>query len=116
VPASIVDGQHLHVFVPTAAVQLLVFDAQVGEMHLVVEVREVVLERPLRNLLRVAVGVPVVVVALAIPVVQPLLVLALELEIEEDPFDAGVALRQALRLAFERAVDLASRVRVPARV
>jgi hypothetical protein len=40
-------------------------------MHLVVEVREVVLERPLRNLLRVAVGVPVVVVALAIPVVQP---------------------------------------------
>jgi hypothetical protein len=58
------DGQHLDVFVPTASVQLRVFDAQVGEMHVLVEVQEVVLERPLRNSC-IAVGA-VVVVALAI--------------------------------------------------
>jgi len=37
---------------------------------------------------------------------QPLLVLALELVIEDNPIDPYVALRQPFCLAFERAVDL----------
>ena len=51
------------------AIDLLVLDAQVGEMNLVVEVRQVVFERPLRNLRRVAIGVAVVVVALPVALV-----------------------------------------------
>src|SRR5262245_31969515 len=103
--ASVVDGEHLDVLMPAPAVDL-VFDAQVREVHVVVEVRQVVLERPLFNLPSVAVRVSVVVVPVAIPLMEPLLVLALELVVQDDPVDAGITLRQPLRLALVRAVDL----------
>jgi hypothetical protein len=61
------EGRNLDVVVVAAAVDLLVFDAQVREMDLVFEVRQVVLERPLLNLPFVAIGVSVVVVAVTIP-------------------------------------------------
>ena len=60
------DRDDLHILVIAAAIDLLVLDAQVGEMGLLVEVLEVVFERPLRNLPRVAIGVSVVVVAEAV--------------------------------------------------
>jgi hypothetical protein len=106
VRTAIVDGQHLHVFMAAAAIEFLAFDAQVGKVHVLVEVRQVVLERPLRNLLRVAIGVAIVVVAIAIPLVQPSLVLTLELVVEDDAIDADAPLGQALRLALVCGVDL----------
>ncbi len=103
--ATVVDRQDLHVFMPGPALEL-VFDAQVGEVHLVVEIREVMLERPSRDLLSAPIGMPVIVVPIAVPLVEPLLVLALELVVENDPVDAGITLCQTFRLALVRAVDL----------
>jgi hypothetical protein len=63
-----VHGGHLDVFVARAAVHILVLDAHVREVHLVVEVRQLVLPRPGRDLdrvtVRTAVAVPPVPVAL----------------------------------------------------
>lgn len=52
------------------------------------------------------IGVSVVARAVAIAFVQPGLVLALELVVEADPLDAGAAVRQALRGALVRAIDV----------
>ena len=100
------DGDDLNVLAVAAAVDLLVFNPQVGEMDLLVEVRQVVFKCPVFDLARVAIGVAVVVLALMIMLVQPLLVLALELVVQHDSFDACVTLFQALRFAFERPIDL----------
>jgi len=93
------DGHDLDVDVVPAPANLLVLDAQIWEVHLLVEVKQVVFERPLFYLPRVAVGVAVVVVSLTIPLVQPLLIFPLELVVEDDPIDTGVALREAFRFA-----------------
>jgi hypothetical protein len=106
VRASIVDREHLDVLVTAPAVEFFVFDAQIGEMQLAIKLREVVLERPLRDFLRVAIGMAVVVVAIPVPLVAPPLVLALELVIEHNSIDPDVALCQALCLAFVGAIDL----------
>ena len=112
---------------PTA-VQLLVLDPQIGKMHLVVEVREVVLERPLLDLAWVSVRMAVVVVVFTIAFMQPLLVLALQLLVQDDVVDLDVAHFQALgdaqiglvdlhvvfelSLAFEAGVELLSGIAV----
>ena len=67
--APIVDGRHLDVHMVTAPVDLLVLDAQVGEVDLLVEVRQVAFERPFFNLLSIAIWVAVVVVTLAVALV-----------------------------------------------
>ena len=51
------DGDDLDIFVVAAAVDLLVFDPEIGEMDLLVEVRQVMFERPVFDLPRVAIGV-----------------------------------------------------------
>src|SRR5580698_6791484 len=104
--AAIVDGDDLDIVVIPAAVDLFVFDSDVREVHLLVEVRQVVLLRPLRDLLVAAIGVPVVVVAVPIPLVEPLLVLALELVVELDAVYACAALRKALGFSEVRAIHL----------
>ena len=95
-------------------------------MDLLVEVREVVFERPLLNLPLVAIRVSVIVVAIPIALVEPLLVLALELVVEKHTLDMDVALGEPfchaqvglidlrvmfeLALAFEACVELLARV------
>ena len=69
----------LDVLAVPAAVRLHVLDAQVREMHLVVEVREVMLGGPFLNLFRRALRVPVVVVVVVVVLVEPALVVALQL-------------------------------------
>jgi hypothetical protein len=101
-----VDGDDLDVLMVPAAVDLLVFDTQVGEMDLLVEVRQVVFERPIFDLPRVAIGVAVVVLALLVARVQPLLILALELVVEDHALDARVAFLEALRDAQVGLIDL----------
>ena len=63
------------------AIRLLVLDADVWEMHLIIEVRQVMIERPLANLIGGSIRVPVVVLAVLVVLVQPAVVLALELVI-----------------------------------
>jgi hypothetical protein len=106
VRAAVVGRGYFDVVVIPAAVWLLIFDPQVGEMDLVIEVREVVLERPGLNLFRVAIGMAVVVIAVAIPLVEPLLIVALELVVEYDAIDAGVALLEAFGFTKIGATDL----------
>src|SRR5207253_2063738 len=103
---TIVHRENLDIFMAATAVELLVLNAQVGEMHMVVEVRQVVLERPLFDLARVAVWMAVVVVVVSIALVQPLLVLALHLVVEDDPVDLDVADFQTLGDAQIGLVDL----------
>lgn len=105
VGAAVVDRQDLHVFMAMPALEL-VFDAQVGKVHVLVEVRQVVLQCPLLDLSSVAIRVAVVIITVAIALVEPLLVFTLELVVEDDPLDAGIPFRQAFHLALVRAVDL----------
>jgi hypothetical protein len=49
---AIVRGDDLEVLALPAAIRLLVLDADIGEVDLVIEVRQVVLIRPLANLIR----------------------------------------------------------------
>jgi hypothetical protein len=96
------DGDDLDVLVVVSAVNL-VFETHVREVHMSIEVRQIVLECPVLDLSWIAVGAAV---AVAIAFVQPLLVLALELVIEDHPFDARVALGEALRSPQIRPIDL----------
>ena len=95
-------------------------------MDLLIEVREVVFERPLFDFPRVTIRVSVVVVAIPIALVEPLLVLALELVVQDDALDVGVAFVQALRdaqvglidlrVVFELALAFETRIKLLARV
>ena len=106
VGAAIVRRDDLDVLAIPAAIRLLVLDADVREMHLVIEVRQVVFVRPLANLIRGSIGVAVVVVAVLVAFVQPPLVLALELVVQDDAIDAGAALQQPRLCLFVGAIDL----------
>jgi hypothetical protein len=75
-------------------------------MNLLVEVREVVFERPLGNLLLVSIGVSVVIAAVPIVFVQPPLILALEFVVQDDAIDSGVAFGQAPSRTQVRAIYL----------
>ena len=63
--AAIVDGQDLDVLALAAPVQLFVFDSQIREVDLIVEVRQVVFCGPGANLIVGAIRVAVVVVAVS---------------------------------------------------
>jgi len=62
--AAVVRGHNLDVLVPTPAIPILVLDAGIGKVHVTVLVRQLVLPRPSRDLLRFAIGPPVAVVPL----------------------------------------------------
>ena len=98
--------RHLDVVVVPPAVRFLILDARIGKVQLVIEVRELVLDRPGADLLVGPIGMSVVIVAVAVPLMQPSLVVTLELVIEDDAIDACAALREALCGAFVRAIDL----------
>ncbi len=104
--AAIVLGRDLDVFVIFAPFLVPIFDAQVGEVHLVIEVRQVMFAGPAADLLVGSIGVAIVVGPLAIAFVEPSLVLTLELMIEDDALDSGAAFAQAVRCALISAIDL----------
>src|SRR5882672_6194580 len=79
--AAIVGRHDLHVEVPALTLEL-VLDAEVGEVHPVVEVGQIVLARPLLDLAVVATGPPIIVPAISIPFLKELLVLTLQLALE----------------------------------
>src|ERR1700730_17705394 len=106
VAAPIVDGDDLDILVIPPAVGVFALDAQVREMHLVIEVRQVVFERPFLDLVRLAIRPTIRIVAVPITFVQPLLILALELVVEDDMVDARALFDQPFRFGQVRTVYL----------
>src|SRR4051812_7650938 len=88
------------------AVPVAIFDPQIREVDLLIEVRQVALACPLADLLIATIRVAIVVGAVPIALVQPALVLTLELVVENDAFDTRVTLGQPLRGVFVCAINL----------
>jgi hypothetical protein len=57
----VMDGEDLHVFVIAAPVDLQIFNPQIWEMDVLIEVRELVFDSPLFDFLRVTIRVSVVI-------------------------------------------------------
>lgn len=85
---------------------LLILDAEIGEVNLVVEVRQAVLDGPLANFSRRAIRVAVVVAAVAVMLVEPALILALEFVVEDDAIDVRAALPEPRCRLLVRSIDL----------
>ena len=68
----------------------LVLDPVIGEMNLVVEVRQIMLPCPVTDFVLVAAGSAVAVRAVTVVILQELLVLALQVSFEDDASDLKV--------------------------
>jgi len=104
--AAIVDGHDLDILVAHSPVELHVLDTQIWKVDLVVEVRQVVVRGPLLDLVCGAIRVSVMVITVPVALVQPSLIVALELVVEDDAFDACVPLGKASRGIDVGVVDL----------
>ncbi|OFW25018.1 MAG: hypothetical protein A3G21_16370 [Acidobacteria bacterium RIFCSPLOWO2_12_FULL_66_21] len=96
----------LDVDVILVAVDVAILDAAVGEMDLVVEVRQVMVVRPLLGLARVTVRPSIGVRPAPVTFVKPPLVLALQLVVQPNTLDLQAPRLEPRRLAFVGAVDL----------
>ena len=85
---------------------LLVLNADVREVDLVIEVRQVVFVRPFANLIGRSIRMAVVVVMVLVPLVEPALVLALQLVVEDDALDVRTAVQETVLGLFVRAIHL----------
>src|SRR2546426_3611777 len=85
----------IHGEVPALTLEL-VLDAHVWKMHLVVEVGQIVLARPLLDLAVVAVGPPITVRAIFVPLLQEPLVLALQLTFEDHATDVRATVAKSV--------------------
>jgi hypothetical protein len=106
VAATVMLGHDFDVVVIPPAVRLLVFDAQIGKMDLVIEVRKVVFASPLANLVLAPIRFVVGVSPPSVARMQPRLIVALELVVEDDSTDVCTALSQPLCCPFIGAVHL----------
>ncbi|MCA1706242.1 MAG: hypothetical protein LC808_24450 [Actinobacteria bacterium] len=104
--AAIVRRGDLDVLTTPPAIWLLVLDSSVREVHLVVEVRQVMFVCPLADLIWRSIRVSVVVIVVTVALVKPALVLALELMVEHDAIDARAPLEEPRLGLFVGAVDL----------
>ena len=89
--AAIVLRRDLEIEVVDLSIDVSILDAGIGEMDLLIEVRQVVLARPLFDLLGLRVGPAVAVSIAAIPLLQEPLIVAFQLAIEFDANDACLA-------------------------
>jgi hypothetical protein len=105
---AIVRCDDLDVLALPAAIRLLVLDANVREVDLVIEVRQVVFVRPFANLIGRAIGMAVVVVMVLVAFVEPALVLALQLVVQDDALDVRTAVQETVLGLFVGAIDLRS--------
>jgi hypothetical protein len=86
VSAAVVRREQLHVLVEFPPVHF-VLDAVVGEVDVLVKVRQIVLAGPVADLVLVAAWSAVAIRVVAIVVLQELLVLALQVLFEDDALD-----------------------------
>jgi hypothetical protein len=106
VGAAVVNGEHLNVLVIAATVSVFVLEPKVGEVDLIIEVRQVMFQCPRADFLVEAIGMPVVVVALCIVLVQPLLIVPLQLVIENDAVNSRALFVEVVRCVEVRIEDL----------
>lgn len=99
-------GHHLYVLIAHVTIDVLVLDTQVREMHVIVEVREVVGLRPFFNLTSITIGLSIAVRPVTIAFLEKPLVLAFQLAVELHAQDVRVAVAQPLRRAEVGAIDL----------
>ena len=90
--AAVVQSDDLDVDVIETTVTVDVLDACVREMHMPVEVGQLALSRPIRNLRLNAIWPPIAIRTAAVPLLQEPLVLALQLVIEDDAFNPRATL------------------------
>src|SRR5439155_23098846 len=84
VRAAVVLREDLDVLMAVTAFEL-VLDPEIGEVHAIVEVREVVLTGPPFDLASVPIRAPVTVRPTAVVLLEEALVLPLEVVLEDDP-------------------------------
>jgi hypothetical protein len=75
-------GVNLEILPPDVAVHVLVFDPNVWEVDLVIEIRQVALTRPFLDLFHRAIGAAITVAIASIALLQKSLVLASQLAVE----------------------------------
>jgi hypothetical protein len=80
----VVRCSHLHVLDRTSAITVVILDANVRELEVPVDERELVLARPLLDLFRATIGLTSALTATAVGLLQEALVLAFELFLEHD--------------------------------
>jgi hypothetical protein len=107
-----VRRQDLDVFVAFQSIHL-VLEPEVGEMDLVVEVRQVVVVRPLLDLPGVAVRTAIAVRPVAVVLLQELLVLPFELLLEHHTPDLGALLAQPFLGSQVRPIELGVVIELP---
>jgi hypothetical protein len=103
--AAIVLGDDLDVLVTLETIHV-VLDPEVGKVNRLLEVRQVVLVRPLLDLTRVAIGPPIAVRPAAVSLLEPFLVFALELLLEDDAPDLAAVFTEPFFLPQIGAIEL----------
>jgi hypothetical protein len=93
----------------------LVLDSVVGEMDVVIEVRQIVLARPVADLVLVADWTAIGVGAIAVGLLQEFLVLAFQILFEDDAPDleVGVLVSKASFFLWKRRVEIRVVVDLP---
>ena len=114
VGATIVGREQLDVLMELPAIDL-VLDAVIREVHMVVEVRQIVLARPITDLIVVAARAAVAVRSVAVVVLQKLLVLALQVLLQNDASNLEVRMLASKAGFFltERRVEIRVVVDLP---
>ena len=112
---AVVNGEDLDVDVIVTPVEFLELDPDVRKVQLLIEVRQVVLQRPLFDLARVTIRMSIVVRPIAVAFMKPPLVIALQLVVEDNPLDPRHA-RAGVRLHVRPRDRPGRRAPVPARV
>jgi hypothetical protein len=105
--AAVVRREQLDVFVAFAPIHF-VFNPVIREVHLTLEIGQVVLARPVADLFLAAVRPSVAVRSIAVVVLQELLVLAFEVLLEDDASDLEIRMlvSEARFLLAERRVEI----------
>jgi hypothetical protein len=104
--AAIVLRHNFNVFVPNVPVRIFVLDANIGEMHLVVEVRQAVFTRPCCDLGLASIGSAIGVAIATIALVEKALVVTFQLAVQLHPLDARALMVQAVGCLEVRPIEL----------
>jgi len=104
--APVVLGGDLDILPTDIPVRVFVLDSEIWEMHLIIEVGQVVLARPFPNLLHRPIRPAVAVASASIALLQEALVLTLQLAVQGDPEDARIAPTQAISRVQIRPIHL----------
>ena len=99
-------GRDLHVLDVPASVFTLVLNAKVGKLDALIDDGEVVLPRPLLDLLAAPSRPTIAVRSIPIRLLQEPLILTLQLVIEDHTFKAGAVGAKAFSDAFKGAIQL----------